>query len=143
MTDTDCLWINTSLPSKFVGKEIGLFKHEFSAEVAIFPAPKLYYAIDKNGKEIRKGKGVKPGSLQRIDYENLAKGIPVYIEENRFVKDFKNQSISVHIHKAKLTCVHNKRNPIYKNGIVVDTKPLIVKDGVISYNPNPNSNNKT
>lgn len=77
MTDTDCIWMNAPLSPKFIGKELGLFKKEFSATESIFPAPKLYYAINKNGEEVKKGKGIKRGSLNREDYLALAEGKPV------------------------------------------------------------------
>jgi hypothetical protein len=129
MTDTDSIFLNSAISSKFIGKEIGKFKKEFSATEAIFPAPKLYYAVNSDGVEVKKGKGIKRGSLNRADYITLAEGKSVYVEEDRFVRDFKTQNIQIKIHRAKIQAVYNKRNPVYKNGIVVDTNPLIVKDG--------------
>jgi hypothetical protein len=71
MTDTDSLYMNSPLSLQFIGKEIGKFKKEFSATEAIFPAPKLYYLVNSDGVEVKKGKGIKRGSLNHADYITL------------------------------------------------------------------------
>lgn len=120
MTDTDCIWINSNLSPEFIGKEIGKFQKEFSATEAIFPAPKLYYAINKDGLEVKKGKGLKRGSLNRTDYLTLGEGKHVFVEEDRFIKDFKTQNIHIKLHKAKVLAEYHKRNPVLKNNLFVN-----------------------
>lgn len=51
--------------------------------------------------------------------------------EDRFYRDFQNQQIVLDIHKAQIKSNFNKRIPEYKDGIVVDTKPIFIKDGII------------
>lgn len=49
----------------------------------------------------------------------------------RFIRNFKDQTISYELKPIKITGVNNKRNPIYKNGILIDTNPLIVIDNEV------------
>nr|CAA45364.2 putative DNA-polymerase, B-type [Morchella conica] len=132
MTDTDCIWMNGSLSPGFVGTEIGKFKKEITAKEAYFPALKFYYAEDVDGNVVKKSKGINSSGLTKEDYISLGRGIPLNIQEPRFLRGFRSQDIHYGLHKATITGINKKRIPVYDNkGVAVDSKPLRVKDGVI------------
>jgi hypothetical protein len=134
-TDTDSLWIDGDLPKDLIGIKIGQFKLEFEADEGYFPLPKVYYCKGVNSKgsiiEVKKSKGVKTGSLSFNDYERLSKGLFIIKEDIRFIRNFKEQTIKYESKPVKILPTNNKRNPIFKDDVLVDTKPLLVIDNNI------------
>ena len=138
-TDTDSLWLCGNLPYNLVGNLLGQFKLEFNAKLAYFPLPKVYYCIGNsasdlhtnNCTELKKSKGLKSGSLTKEQYINLYSGISIKKDDIRFIRNFNNQTISYSIKEIKISPINTKRISIYKNGEIIDTKPLLVIDNVV------------
>lgn len=140
--DTDSLHTNGHLPAEIVGEKIGQWKLEFVAREGVYPLPKLYYLnghkVKDNGdagaeKELKKSRGVKVGSLTRDDYLTLQSGKAITKIESRFVTNRTKNTISFNPqHKIVISPVFNKRRVVYKDGVIVDTRPILLLDKLIN-----------
>jgi hypothetical protein len=148
-TDTDSLVLKHPLDPKYVGDGLGQFKLVGKIKRAYFISPKLYCLILENGDTIIKSKGVDSKHLTEQDFIEMLYGCNKLIPIHRFVKDFKKSIVHYEKSTYLITPQILKRNVIYENGLIINTKPYHVKDGVlikddaiklnhnlIKYNPN-------
>lgn len=148
-TDTDSIVLQHPLDSKYIGDNLGQFKFVGKIIRAYFIAPKLYYVLLDNGKEIIKSKGISNKFLTENDFIDMYHGVKKTIPINRFVKNLKESTSNFYEGNYIITPDILKRKPIYKNGIIIDTKPLDVINNklkpinktkiiydIVKYNPN-------
>ena len=133
--DTDSIHTNGILPDYLLGNEIGKFKLEFEGESGgLYPLPKTYYAEGKEVnanqigvKIIKKGKGVKGGSILKEEYLNLVQGISVEKQDPRFIIKREDCSIRLKDVKIEIKAEFLKRN-ILKKGEEIRTTPHIIEE---------------
>lgn len=76
-SDTDSLVTNIKLDESLVdSKALGKLKLEYEVAKGIFIAPKLYYLLEVNGKEVIRAKGINKESINFESYLNLLKAKP-------------------------------------------------------------------
>ncbi len=136
-TDTDSIYIDKPLDSKFIGSDLGQFKLENIFKYGIFLAPKVYGGllpanIDINPPlEITKVKGfknhVKFNQLKSL----LNKNNSLKLEHEKWFRNIEEGNITV-----KNNCIRrfappteNKRKLIYKNNKLIGTKAFIINMG--------------
>lgn len=134
--DTDSIHTNAILPDELLGNDLGKFKLEFQGHSGgLYPLPKTYYAEgnqvnDKEKSEfkiIKKGKGVKGGSLLKEEYLKLVQGIPVQKNDPRFIIKRQDSSIRLKDVKIEIKADFLKRN-LVKKGDEIRTSPLIIEE---------------
>jgi len=128
-SDTDGIVLEKPLDPKYVGNEIGKFKFEGHISKGYFISPKLYCLILNNGEIVIKSKGVPKNYLTEKDFEGFLYGIEKNISVHRFVKKISESTVSYRNLNYKISPQILKREPIFDNGLIIDTKPLKVKDG--------------
>jgi hypothetical protein len=128
-TDTDSIFIDSDLDSKFVNNEIGNFKLEYIFKESVFLGPKIYAGIIDDNKYICKVKGytkAKDISFNEIksllNYNNKLK-----LSHTKWFKSLIDSNISIKDQLYTLIATDNKREFLYKNNILVDTKAYNVK----------------
>jgi hypothetical protein len=84
MSDTDSVVLPYKLDEKYVGKDIGQMKLEYTIKQGVFIRKKLYYIKDMNNKEIIKSSGVDSKRLDYHDFIDLLYGKDVYTENIHF-----------------------------------------------------------
>jgi hypothetical protein len=133
-TDTDSIDINTPLPDHLVGKELGQMKLEYNFIEATFLAPKVYgglYSDNNQLKSITKVKGFK----NKLDYYELksllTKDNSLKLNQTKWFKNIENANISIKEQLYTLIPTDNKISFIYKNKILVNTKPFIINNDKI------------
>lgn len=137
--DTDSIHTNGILSDDFIGSELGKWKLEFIGHKGYYPLPKLHYVegcvvkdnlpIDKIS-EIKKGKGVKRGSISKDEYISLIKGLPIEKNDPRFIIDRKDSTVKLKDVKVKIKPDLIKRK-IVRDGDNIGTRAHIVLDGVL------------
>jgi hypothetical protein len=111
-------------------------KQEDTFIEAIFPIPKVYGGIlekenKKGKKEIVKMKGVKnPISYNELK-EVLKEGNKIEIMQEKWKRVVSISSILIIASPFTLSLNNNKRDLVFKDGKLVDTEPILLKDGVI------------
>jgi hypothetical protein len=147
-TDTDSAVLKHPLDSKYVGDGLGQFKLVAKIKRAYFISPKLYCLVLENGEIIIKSKGVDSKHLTEQDFIEMLHGCNKLIPIHRFVKDLKKSIVHYEKSIYLITPQILKRNTVYKDGLIIDTRPFIVKDnilnknklklnhGLVKYNPN-------
>lgn len=134
--DTDSIHTNKQLPDEMVGDELGQWKLEFVIKEGIYALPKVYYArgykvkdgiISDKITEIRKGKGVKRGSISREEYMKLLSGENIEKREKRFIIDGSRKVVRHDDVSITLSPTLNKRIPLGNYW----TMPLLVINGEI------------
>lgn len=125
-TDTDSIFLKSKLPSNMIGKGLGKFKEEHGGQIykAIFISPKLYYLSTVRG-EITKSKGISR-ELSKFDFNILLNDGSLDIEEERWVRNLKDENVTILNQKIKISGDYDKRNKIFSKGKWVDTSPLII-----------------
>lgn len=128
-SDTDSIYTDKPLPLKFIGNGLGLLKLEYICKDAIFLAPKVYGLLTDNGL-IVKIKGLSNEALTKISMEDLkdllVKDSNLESKQEKWYKDISNGNISVKDQIYTLKVTGNKRELIYKNDILINTKPLMI-----------------
>ena len=123
-TDTDSLFTNKPLDSKFIGKELGKFKLEYIFKDAVFLGPKIYGGITTENKEIIKIKGYK----NKVPFTDLIsllnKSSTLDLNQNKWFKSIENGNITVKEQIYSLTLTENKRELIFDNNKLIGTKPF-------------------
>jgi hypothetical protein len=111
-TDTDSIYIEKILPSKFIGKELGKIKLEYNFIEGTFLAPKVYgglYLDNNLIKSITKIKGFK----NKIDYLELKsllnKDKSLSLHQEKWFKDLSLGNISIKDQLYTLIPTLNKR----------------------------------
>jgi hypothetical protein len=130
-TDTDSLILDIPLDPQFIGDEIGKFKFVNKIKRGYFIAPKLYLMVLDNDEILIKSKGVNKDLLNENQFIELLHGISQNIPINRFFVNIKKSSVSFIKSYLKISPNLLKREPNYKNGLIVNTKPLKLIDGQV------------
>jgi len=138
--DTDSIHTNGVLSDEFVGSEIGKWKLEFvGCKGAYYPLPKLYYiegypvkdnVITDKITEVKKGKGVKRGSISKEEYKNLIKGITIEKSDPRFILDRKQSTVKLKNVKIEIKPDLIKRK-IVRDDSELGTIAQTVIDGIL------------
>ena len=127
-SDTDSAFIKGKLPDNMVGKDLGLFKLENSYKEIVFLGPKIYSGITDDGQTITKIKGFK--NAKDLSFEEIKS---LLVKDSKLelnhVKWFRTTDRIEMIEQPYiLSGTDNKRENIFTNGIVVDTKAFTVKN---------------
>jgi len=138
--DTDSIHTNGILSDEFVGSELGKWKLEFvGCKGAYYPLPKLYYiegypvkdnVITDKITEVKKGKGVKRGSISKEEYKNLIKGITIEKSDPRFILDRKQSTVKLKNVKIEIKPDLIKRK-IVRDDSELGTIAQTVIDGIL------------
>jgi hypothetical protein len=135
-TDTDSIFVKNKLDDRYIGKELGMFKLEYTIDEAIFIAPKVYYTRNIEGYNKLVIKGMKVNSESHK--ESIISEFKNIIDKNDFVS-YIYERISIfrrNLNKLltykEVTIINfkfpfNKRIKIYKDNRWVDTKALNIK----------------
>jgi hypothetical protein len=125
-SDTDSIFVQKPLDSYMINNDIGFMKLEHKIKSAVFIAPKVYGFITEDNKEIIKIKGFDSNHIKFDDMVKLLD--PTYTYKYK-LNIFKRTSDKVYFHEILKTLTNtlsNKRIPIIKDGIIIDTKPHII-----------------
>ena len=138
-TDTDSLYVNKPLDiyyKNLIGKDLGQFKLEVIFDEAVFLAPKVYGGIvsDTNNKiEITKVKGYKNILNYNQLKSSLKKDSKLELNQEKWFKSISsarlvktNQEITIKDQIYTLTSTDNKRELIYSDNLLINTKPFII-----------------
>src|SRR5271156_39725 len=129
-TATDSLVLQHPLESKYVGNDLGQFKYIGKVKRGYFISPGLYCLILEDGRTVIKSKGIDNKELNENNFIEMLHGLNITVKDIfRFKKDLYNLTIKYNKTDFTISPKLLKREPIYINNIVVNTKPLIVKDG--------------
>jgi hypothetical protein len=133
-TDTDSIFIDKPLPNKFIGKDLGQMKLEYNFIEGTFLAPKVYgglYSENNQLNSITKVKGFK----NKIDYYELKsllnENSSLSLNQEKWFKNFSEGNISIKDQLYTLMVTANKRQLIYNNKQLIDTKPFIIENDKI------------
>lgn len=108
--DTDSVIMQTPLPSKLVGKQLGMMKFEDDIKLGLFADKKLYYAVNRDGYENIKSRGVgkdfnRNDILKLPHFLLMLAGHVVTVNKTKFVitnkgaVEIKNVSLDTKIQK--------------------------------------------
>jgi hypothetical protein len=128
-TDTDSLFRTTPLPNNLVGKELGQFDFKGKVLRGYFLAPKFYCLVMENGDIITKTKGLSKNTLTEQDFLELYFGLTKKIPIEKFISKLYKSNISLRYSYLNIKPQILKREPIYKDGLIIDTAPLKVING--------------
>jgi hypothetical protein len=133
-TDTDSIFIVSDLEDKFINNEIGNFKLEYIFKEGIFLGPKIYAGITNDNKYICKIKGYKnPKDISFNDLKSLLnKENKLNLSHKKWFKSLINSNIIIKEQLYTLIATDNKRDFIYENNKLLDTKSYIVKNEIIN-----------
>lgn len=130
-SDTDSVYIDYPLDDSLVGEELGLMKLECICDDAVFIAPKVYGLVTNN-KLIKKIKGLNSEALNKISFDDLVdllnKNSTLESMQNKWYKDISNGNITIKNQVYTLKVTGNKRDLIYENGSLINTKPLFINE---------------
>ena len=128
-TDTDSYFFNKPLPVEFVdNKKLGLFKLENVLTDFVAVGPKVYGGKSVDGTEFTKVKGFK----NNLPFDDLVKLLNVNTPSIQLKQEKMVNSLAkgnIHINDSStynLKPTDNKRNLIYKNGILVGTSNKVI-----------------
>jgi len=134
-TDTDSIYTDSEIdPSLIDNKILGKLKLENTCEKAIFLSPKVYCLINDNKEFIYKVKGLKHEvDLTFKDFENLlVKDFIIEKTQTKWSKNLTEGKINLLNELYTLKTTDNKRQLVYKNNKLVETKSYrINKDKTI------------
>lgn len=127
-TDTDSVVLGSPLPSEEISSTVlGKFKLEHELKKGIFLAPKAYCLWVQDGQIIIKQKGLAKSLVNEEWYEsqysNLTDSKKLTVESNFRIEWDKLNIIKKEISVNLGLKLSNKREPIYENGVWVDTVP--------------------
>ena len=129
-TDTDSAVLAQPLPESFVDpKVLGKMKLEYIVRKGIFLAPKLYCLLNDNNELITKTRGLSHNiQLQFEDFENLLfKDSEIIKKQNKWFKSIENTNITIKDQVYTLTLTENKRELIFDNNKLIDTKAFKIE----------------
>jgi len=117
--------------------KLGKFKLEYIIRRAVFLAPKCYYLVLENGEEIVKIKGLNYDKMKEKlaakgaspftfdDFKSLlTEKAKLELTHEKWMKDF-NSTIHIKETSYNLKQTSNKRSLIMKDGVCVNTEPLV------------------
>ena len=127
--DTDSLFTDKPIPEYLVdATKLGKYKLENIYKEAVFLAPKVYGGILNNGTEVIKVKGLKYNNELTFDSLKslLNKDTSLNFEQEKFFTKIGVGSISLLKQTYTLIPTSNRRELVYKNNILTETKPYVV-----------------
>ena len=130
-SDTDSLYISGKIDDKFVGNGLGQFKLENEFKDIVFLAPKVYAGITLNDELVVKIKGLTKSIIQNdVTFDSL---LPLLNQDESLVfkqiKSYKSLSegaINLIEQTYSLVPTENKRELIYKDGVLTSTKAYVI-----------------
>jgi len=133
-TDTDSVYFDGPLPDHYISDtELGKLKLEGIWDKALFLAPKVYALLNSDtGVEIIKIKGltkeaVKNNNITFASLELLLnKDYKLALNQKKWFKNIINANIKILEQTYTLQITANKRELIYDNHILIDTKPILL-----------------
>jgi len=131
-SDTDSVYLDKELDSKFIDIKLGQFKLERVFKKAIFLAPKLYGGRYRDKDNKLKSLVKIKGFSKKIDFSKLFSLLfydkHIELEQEKWFRDLSNQNIKVvkSTHKVKVSST--KRVNIFdqKMNKFIDTKPIVL-----------------
>lgn len=148
-TDTDSIYTNLSpeqmnqyYPGIVSNSGIGKLKLESINEKAIFLAPKVYYLKSIEGIEVIKVKGLKKDVLLTSqDFESLLmKDSKIIKSQEKWFKSLSTLKNAIFIQEMEYTLqqTENKRQLLFEDKLLVNTKPFNVVNNMINREDTPN-----
>ena len=132
-SDTDSIYINKKLSKLFVSStELGKLKLENIFTESTFLAPKVYGGRLESGEEIIKVKGLRHNvienqlSLEKLNFL-LNKNSSLNFNQTKTFRNFDSGTINFLEQTYNLVATENKRQIVYRNNLMVNTKPFIIK----------------
>jgi len=126
-TDTDSIYIDKPLDDSFISNELGKMKLEYIFDEAVFLASKVYGGVIENSsKEIIKIKGFKNKISYDLLKSLLIKDNKLELNQDKWFKNIEEGNITIKNQIYTLIPTENKRQLIYKNNELVDTKPFVI-----------------
>lgn len=134
-SDTDSLYFDGPIDDSFISNSIlGKLKLEGIYNKALFLAPKVY-ALENTftGDKIIKIKGLTKESIikNNITLDNLIpllnSGEKSIYSQNKWFRNLNEANIQILEQVYTLKVTGNKRDLIYKNGKLVETKPILIQ----------------
>jgi len=131
-TDTDSVFLEKELDSKFIGREIGKFKLEYKIKRGVFIASKIYELTFHDNSKKTVIKGVKKNEISKFFsreiFDKALKNDQIKYVINR-INLFKRNLIMLNIRTIKtrieLKFPFNKRRKIFsEDGMWVDTESI-------------------
>jgi len=128
-SDTDSAYIDTPLDEHLIGTKLGLMKLECICNDAVFLAPKVYSLITDSGV-VKKIKGLSSEALSEITFDDLLellnKDSKIEANQEKWYKDISSGKISIKNQIYTLKVTGNKRQLIYTNNKLVNTRPILI-----------------
>ena len=130
-SDTDSIYISGILDPKLVGNKLGQFKLENTFKDALFLAPKVYAGITTDDKLIVKIKGLTKSVINNdVTFDKLLlllnKDKSLVFNQIKSQRSLSEGSINLLEQTYTLIPSESKRELVYKNNILVGTKPYII-----------------
>ena len=132
-SDTDSIYISKKLSNLFVSNsELGKLKLENIFTESTFLAPKVYGGRLESGEEIIKVKGLRHNvienqlNLDKLNYL-LNKNNSLVFNQTKTFRNFDSGTINLLEQTYNLVATENKRQIVYRNNLMVNTKPFIIK----------------
>jgi len=129
-SDTDSAYIDAPLNESFISNKIGFMKLEYVCKDAVFLAPKVYSLIIDSGEVIMKIKGLSNKSLNKITIDDLKvllnKDSKFESNQEKWYKNISSGNISIKDQIYTLKVTGNKRQLIYTNNKLVNTRPILI-----------------
>ena len=126
-------YINKKLSKLFVSStELGKLKLENIFTKSTFLAPKVYGGRLESGEEIIKVKGLRHNvienqlSLEKLNFL-LNKNSSLNFKQTKTFRNFDSGTINLLEQTYNLVATENKRQIVFRNNIMVNTKPFTIK----------------
>jgi hypothetical protein len=129
-SDTDSIYIDKPLDDSFISSnELGKLKLEYTSNDTVFLAPKVY-ALLTDKDYIIKIKGLTKEAINTINIDMLKallfKDSKIESKQNKWFKNISTANISVKEQIYTLKVTGNKRELIYLDNKLINTKPFII-----------------
>jgi hypothetical protein len=122
--DTDSIFITSTLSNNIISKKLGNWKLEYVFNEGVFIAPKVYGGITNSNQEITKIKGYKNSVSYSSLRTLLQKDSSLTLRHDKLFKSIQDGQIKLHPNSLyNLVATENKRKYIYKDNILVNTRP--------------------
>lgn len=134
-TDTDSIHTTNKLPDSLVGPELGQFKLEYTAEQAVFIAPKAYACknINGTGKDKIVVRGIKEG--HNLNFEDIASvcltRIPIKVKQEKLFRPLAAGKITSSETEIKISLTDNNRSLVVNENGDISTTPIILESDKI------------
>lgn len=130
-SDTDSIFLEKELDSKYVGTELGKFKLEYKFKEGYFIAPKVYQIKFNNGISKTVFKGVRESELNKVISDNTFNEIvynnkTIIVErKSDFIVNLLNLTVSRKEYLIKFNFEFKKREKVYnENNEWISTKSI-------------------